>query len=115
MGNTDMSVNVQYSGAKAADLVKEIDTQLEVMVKAHEAAMAHYDTVRNAFTGSSEIASQFESIATTENGEVKKASDNLKNIVAGIQNINVSWGNVSAAVLEALNKYNKSNGENGTN
>ena len=111
MGNVSTDVNVSYSTALTNALIAKIDEDLTTMTEAHKAAMESYDTIKTAFTGSSsDIIGEFENIATTENGEVQKAADNLANIVSGLKNIDTSWVDVADAVLNSLKKYQGKNG-----
>ena len=121
MGNPNLQsneiadVNVQYSGEKASNLVQKISEQLDLMVKAHGNALKHFETVKSAFSGSPEIENEFENIKVTENNEVEKECTEISNIVAGLNNINLSWMDVSNSVLNALKKFNSGSEDSGSN
>ncbi|MBR6133232.1 MAG: hypothetical protein IKQ29_00785 [Bacilli bacterium] len=111
MGNTN-NFEVGYSGESANALIGQINTALDSATKAYDSAVTNLGIVKSKLSGSADFKSYFDRIELAESEEVKKIATSLSNMVAGIQNIGVSWQGVSAEITDVLNKYTSSQNNN---
>jgi hypothetical protein len=113
MGNVN-NFEVGYSGESANALITQVNSTLDSATKAYEAAISNLGVVKTKLSGSTDFRTLFEKIELTEADEVRKITTSLSNMVAGIQNIGVSWQGVSAEIAGVLNNYadNQNNNQN---
>ena len=104
--NNNDTFSLQYTGEGAKTVQ---DTIREGLTTAHDSY--DWDAIRTKFTVDSEIESEFEKVTLTGKNEVAKIFSEIDTLIAGINNIDMSWHEVANSVKDALRAYNSGEGD----
>ena len=114
MGNSGANqFDVKYSGETAQALITKIQTASTNASNAYNAALSDLEVVKQKLSGTTDFASLFDNIITTEGEEVTKIATSLANLAAGVQNMGVSWQGVAGEIQDVLTNYTNNNNNNG--
>ena len=109
--NNNDTFSLQYTGEGAKTVQDTIREGLTTAHDSYDTAVDDWDTIRTKFTVDSEIESEFEKVTLTGKNEVAKIFSEIDTLIAGINNIDMSWHEVANSVKDALRAYNSGEGD----
>ena len=104
--SANQELDLLYKGESAKTVQDTIKENLTNAHNAYDSAVDDWDAIRAKFTVSGAIDAEFENVTLTGKNEVAKIFTEIDTLTAGINNIDMSWHDVSDSILRALQAYN---------